>query len=52
VDLARIKRLADKFPGAFTVFATLSDEFRADKAKAIGEFAMWGREDLTNGLRR
>jgi hypothetical protein len=34
------------------VFATLKDEFSADEAKAIGEFAIWGREHLTNGLPR
>jgi hypothetical protein len=51
-DVARMRKLADKFPGTFMVFATLKDEFSADEAKAIGEFAMWGREDLTNGLPR
>ena len=52
VDVARVRKLADKFPGAFMVFSTLKDEFSAEEAKVIGEFAMWGREDLANRLPR
>ena len=51
-DVARMRKLAEKFPGAFMVFATLKDELSGDEAKAIGEFATWGREKLANGLPR
>jgi hypothetical protein len=51
-DIARMRKLAEKFPGTFMVFATLKDELSADEAKAIREFATWGREELTNGLPR
>ena len=51
-DVARMRKLAEKFPGAFIVFATLKDEMSENEAKRIGEFAMWGREDLGDGLPR
>jgi hypothetical protein len=47
-----MRKLAERFPGAFVIFATLKDSFGPEEAKAIGEFTMWGRGHLQNGLPR
>ncbi len=51
-DVARMRKLADIFPGAFIVFATLKDELSATEKIAIGQFAIWGRERLPDGRPR
>jgi hypothetical protein len=51
-DVGRMRKLAERFPGAFIVFATLKDSFGPEEAKAIGEFTIWGRGHLQNGLPR
>ena len=51
-DVARMRKLADIFPGAFIVFATLKDELSATEKTAIGQFATWGRERLPDGRPR
>ena len=51
-DLARMRKLAELFPGAFMVFATLKDELSATEQAAIGLFATWGRERLPDGRPR
>jgi hypothetical protein len=51
-DVARMRKLADMFPGAFMVFATLKDELSATEKTAIGQFATWGRERLPDGRPR
>lgn len=47
VDVARMRRLAERFPGAFIVFAALKNELHDDERKAIAEFAAWGREPIS-----
>lgn len=51
-DIARMRKLADLFPRAFVVFATLKDELSASEKAAIGTLAMWGRETLPDGVPR
>jgi len=43
-DIDRMKKVAEKFPGAFIVFATLKDELSDAEKSSIGELAMQGRE--------
>lgn len=45
-DISRMRRLAERFPGAFIVFAALKDELHEDERSAIAEFAAWGREPI------
>jgi hypothetical protein len=45
-DLARMRKLAEKFTGAFLVFATLKEELSETEKAMIGELATWGRERL------
>jgi hypothetical protein len=47
-DLSRMRKLAEKFPGAFLVFATLKDELSDAEKVAIGQLATWGREQLSD----
>ena len=49
VDVERMEAIADKFPGAFIVFATLKDKLSDDERAAIGALATKGRERLDNG---
>ncbi|HEY1206028.1 MAG TPA: hypothetical protein VGF05_15150 [Bryobacteraceae bacterium] len=51
-DVARMWKLAEAFPGALMVFATLKDELSAAERTAIGQFATWGRERLPDGRPR
>lgn len=41
-----MRKLAEKFPGAFLVFATLKDELSDAEKAEIGQLATWGRERL------
>lgn len=50
VDIERMAKVAEKFPGAFIVFATLKDELSDSEKTSIGELAMRGRERLDTGL--
>ncbi len=45
-DVARLKRLAEKFPGAVLVFATMkvASELTGDEVRRIRKLAEWGRE--------
>jgi hypothetical protein len=45
-------KVAEKFPGAFIVFATLKDELSETEKSSIGELAMQGRVGLENGKPR
>ena len=51
-DVERMSKVADKFPGAFIVFATLKDELSDAEKSSIGELAMQGRARLENGQPR
>jgi len=51
-DLERMRKLADKFPGAFLVFATLKDSLSDVEKQRIGCLATWGRERLADGRPR
>jgi hypothetical protein len=49
-DVDRMRKLGEKFPGAFLVFATLKDDTLSDtEKKLIGDLALWGRSLLTDG---
>ncbi len=45
-DVARMWKLAEKFPGAFLVFAVLKDTLSDAERAAIARLATWGRELL------
>jgi hypothetical protein len=47
-DIERMTKVADKFQGAFIVFATMKDELSDAEKSSIGELAMLGRR-LENG---
>jgi hypothetical protein len=51
-DVARMRKLAERFPGAFLVFATLKDDLTDVEKTGIGDFAKWGRERLADGRPR
>lgn len=51
-DFSRMQKLADSFPAAFLVFATLKGELSATERTEIGRIAMWGRERLPDGRPR
>ena len=51
-DLEQMRKLADKFPGAFLVFATLKDSLSDVEKEEIGRLATWGRERLADGRPR
>ena len=51
-DVARMRKLAERFPGSFVVFATLKDELSATEKAGIADFAMWGRELSPRGAPR
>lgn len=46
VDVARMRSLAEHFPGAFLVFATLKDQLSTTERTLVAELAVWGREPL------
>ena len=48
-DIERMSQVAEKFPAAFIVFATLKDELSDAEKSSIGELAMWGRYGLDSG---
>jgi hypothetical protein len=43
-----MRKLAEKFPGAFLVFATLKDALSDAEKAEIGQLATWGRERLAD----
>jgi hypothetical protein len=51
-DVARMRKLAEKFPGAFHVFAALKTDLTDVERTTIGEFATWGRQHLPDGRPR
>lgn len=51
-DIDRMTKVAQEFPGAFIVFATLKDELSEREKSLIGEVAMRGRERLDTGFPR
>jgi hypothetical protein len=51
-DIERMQKVADRFPGAFMVFATLKEDLSETEKSLIGDFAMRGRERLDNGRPR
>jgi hypothetical protein len=51
-DLARMRKLAEQFPGAFLVFAALKDDLSDTEKVEIGHLATWGRERLVDGRPR
>ena len=42
-DITRLKRVGQKMPGTFLVFATLKSELSTEERDRIGRFATWGR---------
>ena len=51
-DVARMKRVGQKIPGTFLVFATLKSELSTTECDQIGKLAIWGRLPNANGLPR
>lgn len=51
-DIERMEALANTFPGAFLVFATMKDSLSDDEKAAIGTLALRGRELLNTGQPR
>ena len=51
-DVSRMSKIADKFPGAFIVFATLKDTLSETEKASIGELALRGRARLDDGRPR
>jgi hypothetical protein len=47
-----MRKLAERFTGAFLVFATLKEDLTETEKTAIGDFAKWGRERLADGTPR
>jgi hypothetical protein len=43
-DLAKMKRVAEKLPGATIVFAVLRSEFTSTEKNLLKKFAEWGRQ--------
>ena len=48
-DVDRMRKLGEKFPGAFLVFATLKDVLSDTEKKLIADLAVWGRAHLKDG---
>ncbi len=48
-DFARARALAEAFPGAFHVFATLKADFTPSERKSLASFAKAGRKPLPDG---
>lgn len=51
-DVARMRKLANKFPGAFLVFAVLKETLSDREKTDIAALATWGREQLDDGRPR
>jgi hypothetical protein len=51
-DITRMRRLAEKFPGAFLVFAMMKDALTDSEKAEIAALALWGREQLDDGRPR
>ena len=51
-DIARMRRLAEKFPGGFLVFAMLKDALTDREKAEIAPLALWGWELLDDGRPR
>ena len=47
-----MRRLAEKFPGAFLVFATLKDSLSDAEKSEAAQLALWGRERMEDGFPR
>jgi hypothetical protein len=52
IDLERMRKLGEMFPGAFLAFTTLKDALSENERFEIGRLAMWGRERLPDGRPR
>ena len=52
VDVDRLKRIAQKIPGTFLVFATLNSELGKDERLRIRRLAEWGRRPDADGRSR
>ncbi|WP_348262660.1 hypothetical protein P8935_23075 [Telmatobacter sp. DSM 110680] len=48
-DVDRMRKLGEKFPGAFLVFATLKDNLSDTEKKLVSDLALWGRGRLNDG---
>ena len=48
-DVDRMRKLGEKFPGAFLVFASLKDALSDTEKKLVGELALWGRAVVKDG---
>lgn len=51
-DVARMKRVGQKIPGTFLVFATLKSELSTTECDQIGKLAIWGRLPDASGRPR
>lgn len=51
-DVERMARLAEAFPGAFLVLATLKESLSEDEKASIGKLALSGRALLKDGRQR
>jgi hypothetical protein len=51
-DVTRMAKLAERFPGAFLVFATMKDSLSDNEREDIGGLTRWGRELLDDGRPR
>jgi hypothetical protein len=48
-DVDRMRKLGEKFPGAFLVFSTLKDNLSDTEKKLVADLALWGRVHLKDG---
>lgn len=51
-DITRLKRIGEKMPGTFLVFATLKSELSAIERRQLGKLAIWGRLPGADGHSR
>ena len=51
-DIARLKRVGEKMPGTFLVFATLKSDLSTIERRRIGKLATWGRLPDADGYSR
>jgi hypothetical protein len=46
-----MRKIAERFPGAFLVFSALKNDLHDEERTAIAELAAWGREPMNGGGR-
>jgi hypothetical protein len=51
-DIARMRHVAELFPGSFLVFAALKNTLHQEERSLVADLAQWGREALDDGRPR